>query len=144
MPYFAIIPLIRPPPSPTITYLSVPFLALLKPPSISIVLRGYEDRFGFQRRFLRSSWYYPTNYIVLSWKLLPKDWNPVTQSVKSCATPGGETSVVVNGDLAKTMNKAYSVVAELIANDLPSTALEAGGRPGRKSLSLLIHVIVPQ
>ena len=93
----------------------------MKPPSISIVLRGYEDRFGFQRLFLRYSWCYRTNYIVLSWKLLPKDWDPVAQSVKPRATLGGETSVVVNGDLAKTMNKAYSVVAELIANDIPPT-----------------------
>ena len=93
----------------------------MKPPVISIVQRGYQDRYGFQRLFLRYSWSYKTNYIALSWKLLPKDWDQSTQTVKPRATLGGETAAIVNGDLAKTLNKAYSIIADLIANELPPT-----------------------
>lgn len=93
----------------------------MKPPVISIVQRGYQDRYGFQRLFLRYSWLYKTNYIALSWKLLPKDWDQKTQTVKPRATLGGETAAIVNGDLAKTLNKAYSIIADLIANELPPT-----------------------
>ncbi|MBL7795127.1 MAG: phage integrase SAM-like domain-containing protein [Saprospiraceae bacterium] len=93
----------------------------MKPPVISIVQRGYQDRYGFQRLFLRYSWSYKTNYIALSWKLLPKDWDQTTQTVRPRATLGGETAAVVNGDLAKTLNKAYSIIADLIANELPPT-----------------------
>jgi len=93
----------------------------MKPPVISIVQRGYQDRYGFQRLFLRYSWLYKTNYIALSWKLLPKDWDQKTQTVKPRATLGGETAAIVNGDLSKTLNKAYSIIADLIANELPPT-----------------------
>lgn len=93
----------------------------MKPPVISIVQRGYQDRYGFQRLFLRYSWSYKTNYMALSWKLLPKDWDQTTQTVKPRATLGGETAAIVNGDLAKTLNKAYSIIADLIANELPPT-----------------------
>ena len=93
----------------------------MKPPVVSIVQRGYQDRYGFQRLFLRYSWSYKTNYIALSWKLLPKDWDKTTQSVRPRATLGGETAAIVNGDLAKTLNKAYSIIADLIANELPPT-----------------------
>lgn len=93
----------------------------MKPPVISIVQRGYQDRYGFQRLFLRYSWSYKTNYVALSWKLLPKDWDQTTQTVRPRATLGGETAAVVNGDLAKTLNKAYSIIADLIANELPPT-----------------------
>ena len=93
----------------------------MKPPVISIVQRGYQDRYGFQRLFLRYSWLYKTNYIALSWKLLPKDWDQTTQTVKPRATLGGETAAIVNGDLAKTLNKAYSIIADLIAHEIPPT-----------------------
>ncbi len=93
----------------------------MKPPVISIVQRGYQDRYGFQRLFLRYSWLYKTNYIALSWKLLPKDWDQKTQTVKPRAPLGGETAAIVNGDLSKTLNKAYSIIADLIANELPPT-----------------------
>ncbi|TNE59161.1 MAG: hypothetical protein EP344_09085, partial [Bacteroidetes bacterium] len=93
----------------------------MKPPVVSIVQRGYQDRYGFQRLFLRYSWSYKTNYIALSWKLLPKDWDQTTQTVRPRATLGGETVAVVNGDLAKTLNKAYAVIAELIASEQPPT-----------------------
>ncbi|MEZ4940670.1 MAG: hypothetical protein R3D58_07370 [Saprospiraceae bacterium] len=93
----------------------------MKPPVVSIVQRGHQDRYGFQRLFLRYSWSYKTNYIALSWKLLPKDWDQATQTVRPRATLGGETVAVVNGDLAKTLNKAYAVIAELIASEQPPT-----------------------
>lgn len=93
----------------------------MKPPVISIVQRGHKDKSGYQRLFLRYAWCYRTNYMILSWKLLPKDWDRSAQSVKPRATLGGETSMIVNSDLAKTMQKAFSVVAELIANQIPPT-----------------------
>ncbi|MCC6460601.1 MAG: phage integrase N-terminal SAM-like domain-containing protein, partial [Saprospiraceae bacterium] len=57
----------------------------------------------------------------MSWKLLPKDWDQSTQTVKPRATLGGETAAIVNGDLAKTLNKTYSIIADLISNDIPPT-----------------------
>lgn len=53
--------------------------------------------------------------------MLPKDWDQPTQTVRPRATLGGETAAIVNGDLAKTLNKAYSIIADLIANELPPT-----------------------
>ncbi|MBL7797057.1 MAG: hypothetical protein JNJ90_11240 [Saprospiraceae bacterium] len=91
----------------------------MRPPVISIVLRGYQDRFGFQKLFLRYAWRYQTNYLVLPWKVLPKDWDPASQSVKPRATLGGETAMVVNNHLRTTLTKAYSIVADMIARDIP-------------------------
>jgi integrase len=91
----------------------------MRPPVISIVLRGYQDRFGFQKLFLRYAWRYQTNYLVLPWKVLPKDWDPAGQSVKPRATLGGETAMVVNNHLRTTLTKAYSIVADMIARDIP-------------------------
>lgn len=93
----------------------------MRPPVITIVLRGYEDRYGFKKLFLRYSWSYRTNYMVLPWKLLEKDWDQVNQCVRPRATLGGETSVIVNSDLKKRVNEAFSVVAELIASGIPPT-----------------------
>ena len=84
-------------------------------------MRGYQDRFGFKKLFLRYSWCYRTNYLVLSWKILPKDWDPSNQSVKPRATLGGETAMIVNNHLRTTLTKAYSIVAELIAQEIPPT-----------------------
>ena len=84
-------------------------------------MRGYQDRFGFQKLFLRYAWCYQTNYLVLSWKILPKDWDPANQSVKPRATLGGETAMVVNNHLRMTLTKAYSIVADMIARDIPPT-----------------------
>lgn len=91
----------------------------MRPPTIAIVQRGYADRYGRQRLYLRYAWNFQTNYIVLPWRLLPKDWDPVAQTVKSRATLGGETALTVNGDLAKTMNKAYAIIAEMTTADIP-------------------------
>lgn len=91
----------------------------MRPPTIAIVQRGYTDRYGRQRLYLRYAWNFQTNYIVLPWRLLPKDWDPVAQTVKSRATLGGETALTVNGDLAKTMNKAYAIIAEMTTADIP-------------------------
>jgi hypothetical protein len=91
----------------------------MRPPVISIVLRGYQDRFGFQKLFLRYAWSYRTNYLALPWKVLPKDWDPANQSVKPRATLGGETAMVVNNHLRTTLTKAYSIVADMIARDIP-------------------------
>jgi len=116
----------------------------MKPPVISIVQRGYQDRYGFQRLFLRYSWSYKTNYIALSWKLLPKDWDQTTQTVKPRATLGGETAAIVNGDLAKTLNKAYSIIADLIANELPPTfgAFKPKMGAGKKAAFLFFDAAV--
>ena len=91
----------------------------MRPPVITIVLRGYQDRQGFQKLFLRYAWSYRTNYLVLPWKLLSKDWDRANQSVKPRATLGGETALIVNSHLRTTLNKGYAIVAELIASDIP-------------------------
>jgi integrase len=85
------------------------------------VLRGYNDRFGFQKLYLRYAWRYRTNYLVLPWKLRAKDWDAAGQSVKSRAILGGETAIIVNNHLRTTLTKAYSIVADMIARDIPPT-----------------------
>ncbi|MBK8968393.1 MAG: hypothetical protein IPM36_17355 [Lewinellaceae bacterium] len=91
----------------------------MRPPTIAIVLRGHSDKSGRQRLYLRYAWHYQTNYIVLPWRILAKDWDSNSQTVKSRATLGGETAVTVNGDLSKTLTKAYAIIAELTTSDIP-------------------------
>lgn len=107
----------------------------MRPPVITIVLRGYKDRRGFKKLFLRYSFCYRTNYMALPWKLLEKDWDQVNQCVKPRATLGGETSVIVNSDLKKRINEAFSVVAELIAHGIPPTFEEFRMKSGATKIA---------
>lgn len=110
----------------------------MRPPVIKLVLRGYEDKYGFKKLFIRYSWCYRSNYIVLPWKLLEKDWDPVNQWVKPRATLGGETSFIVNNDLKKRVHEAFSIVAELIANGIPPTFEEFRMKMGAGKNTTLI------
>jgi integrase len=119
----------------------------MRQPSIAIVLRGYTDRSGRQRLFLRYSWNYETNYMGLTWKLFPKDWDPGSQTVKARATLGGETALIVNKDLSRIMNKAYNVVTEMIAADIPPTypefrqKMEAGKKVARSFAEVALELL---
>ena len=87
----------------------------MRQPSITLVIRGRPDRFGLQKLYLRYAWNYQTNYIALTWKLLPKDWDPKAQTVKPKATLGGEGAIAVNTDLRNKLNKAFLIITELMA-----------------------------
>lgn len=73
--------------------------------------------------------------MALPWKLLEKDWDQVNQCVKPRATLGGETSVIVNSDLKKRINEAFSVVAELIAHGIPPTFEEFRMKSGATKIA---------
>ncbi len=93
----------------------------MRQPSIAIVLRGRPDRYGTKKLYLRYSFNYQTNYIALPWKVLPKEWDRKSQTVKPSAKIGAKGSAVVNMDLRTKLNKAFLITTELIAADIYPT-----------------------